>query len=139
MGIINRDLDNTQKREIVQTSFNAVLATGVTSQIGLVACDSKVMSFFGSASGLSGAPVYSLALVRLASTGVTSIPCGATLTPPEIGVSGPVGFTLATGVTALRGDLLVVTSGVANTASLRSTFGAVLQPTADYKKYFGIA
>lgn len=136
MGIINRDLDPTQRRDQMEVNL-ATLATGVTTAMGIVGNDGLVMSCYATAFGLSGAPVVSFSLYRFLTAGFTAIGLGATITTPEFGTSGIASATLIGGVTCLKGDLVVALSGVANTATLRTVMGAVLQPQVDFLKFPG--
>lgn len=135
MGIINRDLGASQKKVCDELILPAGIATGVTNVLQLMPYDSILKGVNMSVFGLSGAPVYSLSILRFAG-GQTAIGLGLTLAPSAFGTSGPVGFSVvAPGFSLMAGDLLLLTSGVANTAVASATVSVIYQGTADIKVY----
>ena len=145
MGIINRDLDVTQRRVSVHRTIEGGLATGVTAIVGVVENSGLVLGTYASAFGLSNTPTVSFNLYRFNSTGgFTSIPLGSTITVPAFGTSGFItpGFTAVTGstaggVTCLQGDLVVALSGGTSAAVATAMLGCVLQRQLDYLKFPG--
>ena len=135
MGIINRDLDPSQKKIVLDKSFGAI-ATGVTSLLGIVPFNASLQGFNLAPFGLSGAPVYSLSVFRGVAAGLTSVGLGVTVTASALGASGPMGATITgIGATLLRGDVLVMLSGVANTAVASANVSVTISGSNDYNKY----
>lgn len=142
MGIINRDLAKSTKRQSFTLVKSTATAVGVTTVITQIPFSGLVQSFYVAAVGLSGTPTASLALYRFNQVGgFTSIPVGATLTLLEFGTSGPVatGFSsVGAGVSCLQGDLLVALSGGANSAAALVSYSGVVEPTQDILSYPGL-
>lgn len=145
MGVINRDLDNTQRRVRVELLTGAV-ATGVTTVLGTIDNPGLLVSLYATAFGLSGTPTVTFNLYRFNATGgFTSLPLGSTaITVPAFGTSGLIALgttTLAgitsSGVTCLSGDLLVALSGGANSSVTTGVFGGVFQRQIDFLKFPG--
>ncbi len=144
MAIVNRTLDVSEKRKVMQQNLGLV-ATGVTAIVAAVpyACTLDAMQII--ACGLSGAPTYQLNVDRfIVGTGFTTIilATGTSNTPGAYGTSGVLAAKLvASGSTLLNllaNDLLMVTSGVANTAALSLSVSVVLKPISDVKTQFGV-
>src|SRR5688572_22960118 len=105
MAINNRELDNSQQREIVVNALidrspsgisagilNPVVGTGQTYVLGLVPRPMQLVVGAISAYGLSGAPNYQLWLQRSAG-GITAIQIGASVAPTAFGTSGAIAFS----------------------------------------------
>lgn len=155
MSIVNRTLDASEQRKVIQQNF-AATATGVTLNIGVVPFPCIIEEAQICAWGLSGAPGNALAVNRfIAGTGFTTwvLATGATNTPAEFGTSGIGTFgaslfgssgmvlTNAAGSTLnqlLSNDLLTLTTSVANTAVKGLTIDVVLRPIQDVKVHFGL-
>lgn len=138
MAIVNRDVDVSQQARVVTTVAGAV-ATGVTTLVALVPNSCQVVVAGMKAFGLSGAPVYSLNILRATVNGPTLIGLGATVTPAG-GLSALVtGFSITLGATTplQTGDMLVLQSGVANTAVTGLILTTVFKPLQDVQTYFG--
>lgn len=138
MAIVNRDLAPSQQVRVVDRNFGAV-ATGVTSVVCLVEAPSQVVAGAVKAFGLSGAPVWSLQILRAVAGGLTTIGLGATVTLAE-GTTYVQGISFSLGATNLlqTGDEVIVTSSVANTAALSAQVTLALKATQDVKTFFGI-
>jgi hypothetical protein len=91
--------------------------------------------------GLSGAPNHSVWLQRfVAGAGVTSIVFGASMASVAFATSGGQSFTLAAGVTfqLQAGDLLMLSTAAANTASTSTVVTLVLRQLQDIVSDFGV-
>lgn len=142
MAVVNRDLDPSSQVRVEHFHFSAV-ATGVTSLVAVVPNACQVVSAGVRAYGLSGAPVYSLNILRATTAGPTLLGLGATVAPAAAaGLSGAVaGVSITLGATqALQaGDVLVLNSGVANTAAAQLLLTVAFKPLQDVQTYFGVA
>ncbi len=143
MGIINRDLDLTERNRYFSRRIGAV-ATGVTLNVGVIGFVGDLKALSVSIEGISGAPTYDFRISRfIATAGYTAISAGATtLTPSVYGTSGLQNFTLASpGSTLLgftTGDQLMLISGGTNSAVAELTVAYVVQATSDYKTSLGV-
>lgn len=142
MGVINRTLDNSQQRYVVNTT-SAATATGVTGIIVQIDTPVVLEAAQMAAFGLSGAPSVQLVINRfIAGTGFTAISVGSANIVPAFGTSGVMaaGASLpAAGSTLLNlvpNDVIMFQTGVANTAVTGLTINLVLRPIQDIKKYF---
>lgn len=136
MGIINRDLSRSQKRQDETVTFGA-LATGVTALLKVLEYDATIDGVNVSAFGLSGSPVWSLSAFRFNATGgLTSIGLGSTITVSAIGTSGNIGFSLpGAGYSLIAGDVLVLTTGAANTAVATAAVAVTIKALADIRVF----
>lgn len=140
MAIVNRDLDASQKNYVVQNAQGA-LATGVSSWVGTVPSAGNILGWQFSGKGLSGTPVYQLAVARWTSAGITNFALGSAITlAGAFGLSGGlVGATFNSGSYAAQaGDLLVVNTSGANTAVTDLVVAVVIKATQDIKTAYGI-
>lgn len=143
MAIINRTLDPSEQRRIIEQSYGAV-ATGATLHVAVVPYPAELQAAVMAVAGLSGSPTYDLRILRfIVGTGVTTFSPGTTtLTGAAVGTSGLQSFLLAangsTLVALLANDVITVTSGAANTAVTNASFGVVLKALQDYKTSFGV-
>lgn len=123
MAIVNRDLDSSEKKIVVNCSYRAV-NTGQTIAAFVVPCASELESVRSVCQGLSGAPIISLykgafisgAGLTLTAVGVSGIVLSA------LGTSGVQGQSIlpASGSTSIQfnaGDALMLMSTGANTAA----------------------
>jgi len=142
MAIVNRDLDRSEQLFTVDAVHGAV-ATGVSVIVGLVKAPGQCLGMRLSGRGLSGAPVYQLAVARWTSAGITNIALGSAVTlATAFGVSGgAIGISISASSTlaALQaGDLLVLNTSGANTAVTSLVVSAVMQAAQDIKKTHGL-
>ena len=154
MAIVNRDGDVSETKEwitFVAAPSNGAsylgLGTGLTLILaGPMPYPFTVQSAMAVATGTSGAPQLAFALNRvIGNTGVTSIVIGISnyVIPssasymPAVGWSGLVqGSTLLLGQ---RGDILVASTAVANTACTNLLINVVVKKTQDIVSHNGIA
>lgn len=136
MSINNRSLSASQQCVEIHKTLGAT-ATGVTTLIAMVPYQAQAVAGAIKVFGLSGAPQYSLSVIRTVAAGLTSFGLGATVTPPD-GATYASGFSLTAGASILlqAGDLLAINSGVANTAITGGQLTLVLKPLQDVKTYF---
>jgi hypothetical protein len=139
MAIVNRSLDASEQRKVIQVVAGAV-ATGVSGIIGVVPWPCTLDAGEIAAFGLSGAPNYGLILNRfVVGAGVTAITIavGTSNIPLAYGTSGGWSMVLpASGSTLLSlqaNDVLMFQSGVANTAVTGLAVSVVLKPIQDIK------
>lgn len=146
MAIVNRDLGHSEQRKNYRTSISA-LATGVTTIVGTIPCNMNLDAAQAVAFGLSGSPVYLLSVNRfIVGTGFTTIAIGTSFAPVEFGTSGVQGATFgislpiigSTVTSLLTNDMLILTSGGANSAVKALEVSLVLRPIVDINRYFNI-
>ena len=140
MAVFNRDLAPSEQCQVIDKNTGAVLATGATLLISMVPYPAQVVAASLKAFGLSGAPVYSLNLLRSVAAGSTLIGLGATLTATDAGVTLAQGFSITLGATVpiQAGDILMINSGVANTASANLQVSVVIKALQDVRTYFNV-
>lgn len=143
MAIVNRDLDASEQLQVLQYADAAVIGTGAAIYAALVPSPGQLREFKVAGKGLSGAPTYNVEIHRWLSAGLTIIAPGSAITmAAAFGVSGAaIGSTYASNssLAALQaGDVLVIKSGGANTASTGLVAAFVMQATQDIKKSFSI-
>lgn len=153
MAIVNRDGDVSEQKEWItwvaaQSGASYLgLGTGVTIMLGgPIPYPYVIQSAMAVATGTSGAPQLVFAINRvIGNTGVTSIVIGISnyIIPssasfmPSVGFSGLVqGSTLLLG---LRGDLIVASTAVANTACTNLLINVVIKKTQDIVSHNGIS
>ena len=148
MAIINRSKDSSEQRRTFST-FAGAVATGVTGIIAQVPWPCTLESGQIAAFGLSGAPNYTITVNRfIAGAGATAIvvATGTSNVPSAFGTSGVAG-TGASGIVMpwgstllqlLPNDVIMYTSGVANTAVTGLAISLVVKPTQDIKVHFGL-
>lgn len=138
MSIANRDLDPSERVLVYDQGLGAV-ATAVTNIVAVVPFSCQVVAASLKAFGLSGSPVYSLAVLRPTPTGFTNLGLGATVTGVEGATSAYQGFSLTLGATQLlqTGDCIALQSGAANTASASVLISVVVKALQDIKTYWG--
>lgn len=145
MAIVNRDLDASQQKEIVNVAFGAV-ATAVTKQISILTAPVSLQSVAASALGVSNAMQVAFQVLRfVAGAGATTINLGiSNLVLVNQGTSGVLGFSglAAQGSTLLNllaGDVLQVTTSVANGNATDLTINLVLKRQQDILSLNGIS
>lgn len=135
MPIINQNLDVSEKKVQRDTILGAV-ATGVTSLIRYIPYNCLLQGFALSAFGLSNTPTYSLNALRSTSGGLTSIPLGISVAATAFGTSGAIGASISgAGVTLLAGDILLMTSGTADSSITTGIATTVINCLQDFKSY----
>lgn len=142
MAIANRDLDQTEQLYVVANTLGAI-GTGVSAWVGAVPSPGQILEWKFSGKGLSGAPVYQLAIARWTSAGITNIPLGSAVTlAGAFGLSGGLlGATFASNsslAAVQAGDMLVVNTSGANTAVTDLAVAVVIDATQDFKKTFDV-
>ena len=148
MAVINRTKDVTEQRKIFTYSAGA-FATGVTATVMHVPYPCLLESGQIAAFGLSGAPNYALYINRfIVGTGATAIlvATGTSNTPSAFGTSGIAGtgasgIVMAWGSTLMNllpNDVVMIQSGVANTAVTGIAVTLVAKPVQDIKVHFGL-
>lgn len=141
MGIINRDLDKSEKLKDLNVGPFAT-ATGGTFPLCVIPYECKIAGFVEAAQGLSGAPVHSVHVLRFNTAGATVIEgLFATQTVQSVGTSGPIGFSLTSygqTMTFKAGDVLFLGCGGSNAAVAKETVSVVLEAVADIKKVFSL-
>lgn len=139
MAIVNRDLDPSEQNYVVSAVLDDQ-ATGVSAWVGLVKSPGQIREWVYAAKGVSGTPVYTLAIARWTSGGITNIALGTSAAvAAAYGTSGGVviGGTLASSSTlgaVQAGDLLVVNTGGSNAAVTDLLVDVVVKATQDIKK-----
>lgn len=150
MAIINRDKARAEKRDIFDYNFTNP-ATSSTFLLAQVPYLGLAVGGYFAAIGLSGSPVYSLAISRFiagaTNAGVTTIGLGVTISPTVFGTSGGVNFTFGTsggistilgqGVTALVGDQIILNSAGSNASSAQASISIVIECLQDIKSQYG--
>lgn len=143
MAICNRDLDSSQQKYVLEASYGP-LATGATQPIAIVPSSSTIVGARVAAFGISGSPTVALTIQRfIVGSGSTSYLGGfTTLTMQAAGTSGVQSVVIAAaGSTALNlqaGDVIMSTTGGANSAVTGVNVTLVLQATQDIRTYFGL-
>lgn len=144
MAIQNRDLGTNLQLTTLSQSFGA-LATGLTVPVFTIASPCTISAAKVSAFGISGTPTLALTIQRfIVGSGVTSYLGGfTTLTMQAAGTSGSQSVAIAaagsTALNLLAGDVIMATTGGANSAVTGVNVGLVVQYTQDLKSYYGVA
>ena len=138
MAIVNRDLDASQQKIVVEHQLGAV-ATGVTRFFFIAPHACTLESIRVSAAGVSNA--MQLAFEKITGAGSSGLPIGiSNLVLQNRSVSGIVGFSglAAVGSTLLnlsQGDVLQIVSSVSNGNATDLLVSAVLKKTQDIVTY----
>jgi hypothetical protein len=142
MAVINRTMDASQQRFTEGVKLGAT-ATGVTAIVAHIETPCVVDAGQMAAFGLSGAPSFQLVINRfIAGAGFTAINLGSANVIPAFGTSGVAasGVSLPAAGSTLNNlvpnDVIMVLSGVANTAVTGLSVKLVLRPIQDIKKFF---
>lgn len=152
MAIINRSLDPSQQRHVMQASLNGssgiILTTGTTYIIGVVPWPCTLDAGQLCGFGVSSAPTCALHVQRfIPGSGFTTyvIATGTSNLVPAFGTSG-VGISAmilpASGSTLLNlqaNDVLALTFAGANAAATGLNVAVVLKPIQDSKLHFGLS
>lgn len=142
MAIVNRDLDVSQQKDVVQHVAYAQSSNGSTLQVALIAFPCVLQSVSAAAYGLSGAHQLTVKAERHAG-GQTYITMGiSNLVLGAYGTSGAIGYSglAAEGSTLLNlqaGDVLFVEGAAANTAAAKMVLEVVLKKTQDIVSHNG--
>lgn len=139
MGIVNRDKDVSEQQAIFEARVQPAV-TAATYILMVVPYQAQVMSAMQSVRGLSGAPNHSLWIQRfVAGSGVTSINIGASIVASAFATSAAQTFTLTSAATNLlqAGDLILLSTDAANTASAEVVVALSLKALQDIKTNFG--
>lgn len=140
MPVDNRELGTG----VQSNAFNATLTktiTGQTYALCVVPYPAQLVAAQQCAAGLSGAPNHSLWLQRfVVGSGVTSINIGNSLVSVVFGTSGIQGFSIPAGASNLlqAGDIVMLSTAAANTASESTTVTLVLKSLQDIRSNFGV-
>lgn len=144
MALVNRDKDASEQKEVMQWVGATQINTGFTSWIGVVPYPCVIQSAQCAALGVSGAMQVAFSAQRFAA-GNTVIGLGiSNMILNSFGTSGILGYSglAATGSTLLQllaGDVLMITTSVANSAAANLAVQLVLKKTQDIVSYNGIS
>jgi len=142
MAIVNRDLDASQQKIVVEHQLGAV-ATGVTRFFFIAPFPCTLEQVRVAAAGVSNA--MQLAFEKITGAGSSGLPIGiSNIVLQNRSVSGIVGFSglAAVGSTLLNlnyGDVLQVVSSVSNGNATDLIVHAVLKKTQDIVSHDGVA
>ena len=137
MAVVNRSMDASEQKEVIEFSWNSQFSTGATLLIAPLPYPCTLQSMEGGCLGISGAPQIILRALRMTSGGATSIILGiSNMVLANLGISGPLGYSglAATGSTLLNlqyKDILVAEMAVANTAATQGCLEIVVKKTQD--------
>lgn len=145
MAIVNRDVDVSQQKDVVQAKCGAV-ATGVTLLVAVAPYPCTVQSIRTAALGVSNAMQLQFLVQRfIVGSGSTIFTCGiSNLILSSIGTSGTLGYSglAAAGSTLLNlgaGDALMALSSVANGNATDLLLEVVLKKTQDVVSHNGVS
>lgn len=143
MAIVNRDLDASEQRSVLNFRSTAQINTGATHLVALMPYAGSIQSARAVGLGLSGAPIVNFQIQRFAG-GNTVIACGISgLVLNAFGTSGVLGYSglAAQGSTLLNfqaGDMLLMEFSGANTAALTVVAEIVVKKTQDIVSMNGV-
>lgn len=142
MAIVNRDLDTSQRRQVVSVKHMAATLTGGTYIIGFVPSACEVKAIRLSALGLSSVPVFEIEAYTF-SGGVTINSAVSTATSVGLwSTSGLISLTLGTAgstqVQLAAGTALVLTVTGANSAAAEVVGEIVVENLQDIVTAFGV-
>lgn len=140
MAIVNRSLDSTEQKELVEVEITST-TTGKDYILHKAPRAQRITDAKCTVVGMSGAPTGTLKLQRfVVGAGLTTISISGALTHSAIGTSGSQTFSLpAAGSSLLElaaGDFLVMTTAVANTGVEQAFVSVVVQNLQDIKTWF---
>lgn len=141
MGLINREKNPSEQREVVQYEAD-LWATGVTKNLFVAPYPVTLEQVKYCALGLSGAATHKLQIGRfIVGAGATAIDINAAAALVAIGTSGLQGASLpASGSSLLNlqaGDRLMAVSAGTDAAIASIVYTAVVKKTQDILSYFG--
>lgn len=141
MGIINRDLDPSQKRREIAVRV-AGTVSGSSHVLLAMPFNCKVVGAFQSAHGLSGSPFHALVAERfIPGAGATIIGGWASsLAVTAFGTSGAQGFSCpaASFITLNAGDVVALYPSGSNAAVAQLSISLVVECIDDIKKSFSV-
>lgn len=140
MGIVNRTKDTSEQKEGLEAQINTT-STGVDYPIALIECPVLITDAKTACLGLSGTPTSTLKVQRfVAGAGNTTIAISGALTITAYGTSGYLTYSLPAAGSSLlqlqKGDLLVATSGGANSGLVSQLVDVVIQKLQDIKTWY---
>ena len=143
MALCNRDKDASEQPYVVEFATNTLTAVSATLYAGIVSSPGQLLQSVVAGWGLSGTPAYTVQIHRWTSGGATVIAPGSAITfAVAYGVSGGLSgetYNAASSLAAVQvGDVLVLKSSGANTASLALVANFVIKATQDIKKTHSI-
>lgn len=142
MAIVNRDLDASQQKDIIEVNLGAV-ATATTRFISLPPYACTIQTLVAAAAGVSNA--MQVAFEKITGAGSSGVPIGiSNLVLQNRSTSGPQGFSglAAVGSTLLnfaRGDCLQVVTSVSNGNATDLLLQIVVKKTQDIVSYNGVS
>jgi hypothetical protein len=141
MGIINRELDPSEKRKEIALRVSGTVS-GASHQLLAVPFDCKVVGAYQAAHGLSGSPVHTLVAERFI-VGLGSTVIGgwaSTLTVSAYGTSGAQGYSCASAsfISLNAGDVIALYPSGSNAAVANLAISLVVECINDIKKSFSV-
>lgn len=136
MAIVNRDLDASQQKDVINFRSGAAVATGASLNAAVIAFPCALQSVAAYATGVSNAMQVAFNIQRFAG-GATVIALGVSnLVLVNFGTSGILGFSglAAPGSTLLnlqQGDVLNLVTSVANGNALDLVVNFVVKKLQD--------
>ncbi len=143
MAITNRSLDVSEKNRVIWANYGLTVTSKVLN-VAMIPYPCTLQAARLAVKGVSNSPTYQLKVDRfIVGAGTTTIAGGATtLTPLAIGTSGISSFVLAAAGSSFlslqTGDVVTVTTAVANTAVDDLSISLVVQAVQDIKTSFGV-
>lgn len=146
MAIVNRDLDASQQKEVVQyqTLAGTVVSTGTTLAVWCAPYPCVIQSARVGTLGVSGAPQARFIVQRMAA-GLTILAVGSTSLMTNLGLSGMLGHSgvMSAGTTLLTlqaNDVLgIETAGGSATAAIGVVAQIVVKKLQDIVSHNGIS
>jgi hypothetical protein len=147
MAICNRDNGLSQQRESRSFISNAAVATGVTLVVATIPYACTLEGIWGGILGLSGAPAYAFNVLRFTAGGATVMALGVSTFIPGAALGVSKGLEGWSGIRAAgssllllqAGDVVCVTSSVANTSAEKLIVDLIVKKTADLVSHYGLA
>ncbi len=143
MGVTNRSYDVSEKNRTLEVDYGLTVTSKVLN-VAMIPYPCTLQAARLAAKGVSNSPTYQLKVDRfIVGAGGTTIAGGATtLTGQAVGTSGIQSFVLAAAGSSFlqlqAGDLVTVTTAVANTAVDALSISLVVQAVQDIKTSFGV-
>lgn len=143
MAIVNRDLDPSQQKDVINFRSGAAVATGASVNVAVIPYPCVLQSLDAYATGVSNAMQVAVNVQRWTAAGVTAIALGVSnLVLVNFASSGILGFSglAAPGSTLLAlqtGDVLNLVTSVANGNALDLVIDFVVKKTQDIVAHNG--